>query len=142
MRIGYAGIFETIEDDWVMVTFPDVPGAVTNGENWSVAYDMAQDALGIMLETHVQEHGHLPARSEPAPGQVLVELSVLDSGKLALALEMARTKLTKTELATRLGVDEKEARRILAVGHNTKLDTLEAAFKAIGRKLTIHVEAA
>ena len=142
MSISYPAVFEPVEDGWFMVTFPDVPGAITNGENRDDAYAMAQDALGIMLDDYVWRHAALPPRSAPTPGQVVVELSALDSGKLALCLEMARAKLTKTELAARLGVDEKEARRILAVGHNTKLDRLEAAFRAIGRKLTIQVEAA
>jgi antitoxin HicB len=125
-----------------VVVFPDVAGAATYGETREQAYEMAQDALGIMLESHVRDHGRLPARSETGPGQRLVELSALDSGKLALALEMAKAGISKTDLAIRLGVDEKEARRILAVGHNTKLDRIEAAFKAVGRKLTIQVEAA
>jgi antitoxin HicB len=142
MSISYPAIFEPIEDGWIMVTFPNVPGAITNGENHAAAYEMAQDALGIMLDSYIWEHSALPPRSRPEKDQVVVELSALDSSKLTLCLEMAKAKLTKTELAARLGVDEKEARRILAVGHNTKLDTLEAAFKAIGRRITIQVEAA
>jgi antitoxin HicB len=142
MNISYPAVFEPIEDGWIMVTFPDVPGAITNGENGDTAHELAQDALGIMLDSYIWEHRALPPRSRPTKDQVVVELSALDSSKLALCLEMAKAKLTKTELAARLGVDEKEARRILAVGHNTKLDTLEAAFKAIGRKITIQVEAA
>jgi antitoxin HicB len=142
LNISYPAIFEPVEDGWLLATFPDVPGAITNGEDYAVTYEMAQDALGIMLENYVWERAALPPRSHPTKDHVVVELSALDSSKLALCLEMAKAKLTKTELAARLGVDEKEARRILAVGHNTKLDTLEAAFRAIGRKLTIQVEAA
>jgi antitoxin HicB len=142
LNISYPADFRPIEDGWFMAVFPDVPGCATNGEDHDVTYEMAQDALGIMLDSYIWEHGTLPPRSRPSKNQVVVELSALDSSKLALCLEMAKAKLTKTELAARLGVDEKEARRILAVGHNTKLDTLEAAFKAIGRKITIQVEAA
>jgi antitoxin HicB len=142
LNISYPAIFEPIEDGWIMVICPDVPGCATNGENHNAAYEMAQDALGIMLDSYIWQHSALPPRSRPTKDQVVVELSALDSSKLTLCLEMAKANLTKTELAARLGVDEKEARRILAVGHNTKLDTLEAAFKAIGRKITIQVEAA
>jgi antitoxin HicB len=41
-----------------------------------------------------------------------------------------------------LGVDEKEARRILDPDSATKADRLEAALSVLGRKLTIAVEAA
>jgi antitoxin HicB len=142
LNISYPATFEPIEDGWLLASFPDVPGAITNGEDYAATYELAQDALGIILDSYIWEHGALPPRSRPTKDQVVVELSALDSSKLALCLEMAKANLTKTELAARLGVDEKEARRILAVGHNTKLDTLEAAFKAIGRKITIQVEAA
>lgn len=142
MNISYPATFVDDEDGFIFVQFPDVPGCATNGEGHAEAYEMAQDALGIMLDSYIWDHAALPPRSKATRDHVTVELSALDSSKLALCLEMAKVKLTKTELAARLGVDEKEARRILAVGHNTKLDTLEAAFKAIGRKITIQVEAA
>jgi antitoxin HicB len=142
MNISYPASFEDDEDGFVFVQFPDVPGCATNGKGHADAYAMAQDALGIMLENYVWDHAELPPRSKPTTEQVVVELSALDSSKLALSLEMAKARLTKTELAARLGVDEKEARRILAVGHNTKFDRIEAAFKAIGRKISIQIEAA
>ncbi len=142
MNISYPANFEDDEDGVIFVQFPDVQGCATNGKGHADAYEMAQDALGIMLENYVRDHAALPKRSKPTKDHVVVELSALDSSKLALCLEMAKAKLTKTELAARLGVDEREARRILAVGHNTKFDRIEAAFKAIGRKISIHVEAA
>ncbi|MGL5116040.1 MAG: type II toxin-antitoxin system HicB family antitoxin [Beijerinckiaceae bacterium] len=130
------------EEGGFVVQFPDVAGAATYGTTREEAYEMAQDALAIMLESCLRDGRLLPAPTGASPDQVLVAVTALDASKLALGVEMAKAGLTKTELAARLGVDEKEARRILAVGHNTKLDTLEAAFKAIGRKITIQVEAA
>jgi antitoxin HicB len=138
----YPADFLPEDEGGFCVTFPDLPPAITGGADFAESYDLAQDALAITLEDCIWSGQPLPPPSPRKEGQVQVEVTALDSSKLALALEMTRAGLTKTELATRLGVDEKEARRILAVGHNTKLDTLEAAFKAIGRKLTIHVEAA
>jgi antitoxin HicB len=125
-----------------VVVFPDVAGAATYGATHDEAYEMAQDALAIMLESSVRDGRPFPEPSLPKSGQIVVSVTALDASKLALGAELLKAKLTKTELAARLGVDEKEARRILAVGHNTKLDTLEAAFKAIGRKISIQVEAA
>jgi antitoxin HicB len=142
MQFGYPAVFEAEDEGGFTVTFPDVPGAITFGETREEAYELAQDALAIMLESAVRDGRIPPPASEAVPGQVIVEVTALDASKLSLGIEMNRVRITKTELAARLGVDEKEARRILAVGHNTKLDTLEAAFKAIGRKLSIQVEAA
>jgi antitoxin HicB len=137
-----AGFTPDEEEGGFIVEFPDVAGAVTYGTTREEAYEMAQDALAIMLESCLRDGKPLPGASRVRSGQILVAVTALDASKLALGVEMAKARITKTELAARLGVDEKEARRILAVGHNTKLDTLEAAFKAIGRKITIQVEAA
>jgi antitoxin HicB len=142
VNISYPANFVPDEDRFIFVQFPDVPGCMTNGQGREEAYELAQDALGIMLDDYIWRKAALPRRSKPSPDQIVVELSALDSSKLRLCLEMAKAKLTKTELAQRLGVDEKEARRILAVGHNTRFDRLEAAFKAVGRKLSMNVEAA
>ena len=142
MKFRYPANFEPEEEGGFTVTFPDVRGAITCGDTHEEAYELAQDALAIMLESAVREGRVPPSASRQKVGQTMVEVTALDASKLSLGIEMNNARITKTELATRLGIDEKEARRILAVGHNTKLDTLEAAFKAIGRKITIQVEAA
>jgi antitoxin HicB len=50
--------------------------------------------------------------------------------------------LTRTELARRLGKDEKQVRRILDPMHGTDIATLEAAISAMGNRLVIGLEAA
>ena len=50
--------------------------------------------------------------------------------------------MSKSEFARQLGVDEKEARRILDPDAATKADRLEQALQVLGRKLHIAVEAA
>jgi antitoxin HicB len=51
-------------------------------------------------------------------------------------------KVSKTELARRLGRNEIEVRRILNPRHGTKLDQLEEAAKALGGRLTVAFEQA
>jgi antitoxin HicB len=48
--------------------------------------------------------------------------------------------MTKTELARRLGKDEKEVRRILDPMHPTKLTAMKEALAALGRRLVVGVE--
>lgn len=48
-KILYPAIFE-VDDGTIVVSFPDVPGAITTGENMRHAYEMAEEALGTMLE--------------------------------------------------------------------------------------------
>ncbi|HFZ7037662.1 TPA: type II toxin-antitoxin system HicB family antitoxin, partial [Streptococcus agalactiae] len=47
----YPAIF-TQDSDYIMVTFPDVPEAITQGEDFQEAYEMAVEVLGFALEDY------------------------------------------------------------------------------------------
>jgi antitoxin HicB len=49
-------------------------------------------------------------------------------------------RIRNTELARRLGADEKEVRRLLDPHHRSKLPRLEAALAALGKRLVIGIE--
>jgi antitoxin HicB len=53
----------------------------------------------------------------------------------------AAAGITKSELARRIGKDEKEVRRILDPKHPTKLPALIAALRALGKRLVVGVMA-
>jgi len=50
--------------------------------------------------------------------------------------------ISPSELARRLGVNEKEARRLLDPRHGSKAAALERALAAVGWRLTVEVQAA
>ncbi|HEM9634185.1 TPA: type II toxin-antitoxin system HicB family antitoxin [Streptococcus agalactiae] len=47
----YPAIF-TPDDDYIMVTFPDIPEAITQGKDSTEAYEMAVEVLGFALEDY------------------------------------------------------------------------------------------
>ncbi len=49
-KIFYPAVF-TKEDNGYWVKFPDLPGCFTEGDSISEAYEMAQEAMGLWLET-------------------------------------------------------------------------------------------
>lgn len=57
----YPAIF-TPDGDYIMVSFPDVPEAITQGENIQEAYDMAVEVLGFALE----DYEEYPEASAPS----------------------------------------------------------------------------
>jgi antitoxin HicB len=141
MRLSYAADLEPAEEGGFIVTFPDVPGAITNGDTREEAMAMAEEALALML-TEASKGGALPEPRGARAGQTVVTLGALASAKIALRLEMARAGISEQALAERLGVERREAHRILAVGQSTTFSRLEAAFLAVGRQISIQVEAA
>jgi len=76
-----------------------------------------------------------------AKGRDLIEISVATdvAAKLAVLESFAAAGITKSELARRIGKDEKEVRRILDPKHPTKLPALTAALRALGKRLVVGV---
>ena len=123
----------------IVVTFPDVPEVVTQGRGEADARTMAEEALGLILLTY-PERG-MPLPKPRAKGRKLVEILVAPdvAAKLAVLELFASARISKSELARRLGKDEKEVRRILDPRHPTKLPALTAALRALGKRLVVGV---
>lgn len=60
MKGIYAAVFKQ-EDDKVYVSFPDLPGCITSGEDMSEAYEMAVDAANLWVTSAVENlHEQVP----------------------------------------------------------------------------------
>lgn len=123
----------------IVVTFPDVPEAITQGRGAVEARAMAEEALGLVLLTYVERGKPLPRAR--AKGRRLVEVAVAPdvAAKLAVLEAFKASGLSKSELARRIDKDEKEVRRILDPRHPTKLPALTAALRALGKRLVVGV---
>jgi len=122
----------------VVVSFSDVPEAITEGHGEAEACVNAQEALGLALLSYMARGMTLPRAKARGGVPVTVEPGI--AAKLALLEALQTSNISKSELARRLGKDEKEVRRILDPRHATKLGTLTSALRALGRTLVIGVE--
>ena len=123
----------------IVVTFPDVPEAVTQGRGEADARAMAEEALGLVLLNYL--HRGKPLPKPRAKGRNLIDIAVAPdvAAKLAVLESFAAAGITKSELARRIGKDEKEVRRILNPKHPTKLPALMATLRALGKRLVVGV---
>ena len=64
------------------------------------------------------------------------------AAKAALQLAMTEAGLTNTQLAVKLGCDEKEVRRMLNPRHPSKLPRINDALQALGRRLVVSLDEA
>jgi antitoxin HicB len=106
----YRAVLEVGENpDVLVVSFPDVPEAITEGKDRADALAQAADALGLVLLEYLRRGRPLPqARSRKG---VPVPVDAQDAAKLAVVEAFAASGITKTELARRLGIRESEARQ-------------------------------
>ena len=124
-----------------LVSFPDIPEALTEGATESEAMAQAEDCLIAALGGYVQERRAIP-RPSPAAGRALVPLPALVAAKIALYDAMRAQGLGNTAFARRLGLTEGAVRRLIDLDHRSHIGQIETALKALGRRLTVATQAA
>jgi antitoxin HicB len=129
----------TLQKDgkFILVTFPDIPEAITQGDNRAHALDMAKEALESAMEFYFEDRRAVPMPSKPRPGQAVVELPPSVAAKVLLLNEMLRQKVRPAELARRLGTSPQEVNRLTNLRHPTKIDRVDAALRALGKRLIV-----
>jgi antitoxin HicB len=137
--LSYPVKLELDTNQTYLVTFPDIPEAVTVGDDEDEALLNALDALESAIEIYFDEKREVPLPSKPKKGQPVVTLPALVVSKVLLANEMIRQGIRKSELARRLDVHMPQIDRLLDPRHSSKLDAIEAAFGKLGKRLEISV---
>lgn len=123
-----------------LVTFPDVPEAITGGEDRGQALANATDALELALLTYTKDGKAWPSVGTAVGEPVAVRAVVL--AKVAFISAFEDSGMTQVALARRMGKGETEVRRMLDPYHQTKLASIETGLLALGKRLVISVEAA
>ena len=126
-------------DGGFVVTFPDIPEAITQGETKEEALAMAQEALETALEFYFEDKRTVPAPSKARRGQDVVELPASLSAKILLLNEMLAQNVRPAELARRLGTSPQEINRLTNLRHTTRIDGIDAALRALGRYLEMRI---
>jgi antitoxin HicB len=139
-NVAYPVIVERDEAGFFLVTFPDLPEAATDGPSKDEALSEAEDALEEAIAGRINRGEPIPHPSHARAGQIIVPVPAQMAIKAALYMAVKEEKIRNTELARRLGADEKEVRRLLDPHHRSKLPRLEAALAVLGKKLVIGIE--
>ena len=142
MIYAYACTLTPDEDGGLVATFPDVPEAVAGGGTRSQALEKAEDALATAFAGYVHEKWEIPVPSEPDNGQERVAVPTVVAAKLALYSAMSAQRITKVELASRLGISESAVRKLANPDHRSHISQVQKALRAVGHSLIIEVIAA
>jgi antitoxin HicB len=125
------------EEGGYIVTFPDIPEAITQGEDIEDALRHGADALESALEFYFEAWRPVPAPSKPKRGQRVIELPPSIAAKVLLLNEMLRQKVRPAELARRIGTTPQEVNRLTNIRHSTRIDRIDTALRALGKRLVV-----
>jgi antitoxin HicB len=122
----------------ILVSFPDVPEAHTFGKDREEALARAEDALETALIGYMEDRLPIPKPSPSKRGPFIV-VPALAEAKLALYSAMRAGRISKSELARRLNCHLPQVDRLLDLRHGSRLDQLEAAFRVLGKQLSVQI---
>lgn len=120
-----------------LVTFPDIPEAITHGKSVQEAKEAAMNALETALDFYVENSRVVPDPSRIKRGQEFVELPASAAAKVLLLNEMIRQRVRPAELARRLQTSPQEVNRLTNIHHTSRIDGIAGAMKALGKTLEI-----
>ena len=142
MRYLYPCILTPEKEGGFFVSFPDIPGALTCGDDRTEALEMAEDALVAMLAVYVQQQREIPTPSPVADGQELVAVPPIAAAKLALYTAMREQGITGDALAVRLNLSDSAIRKLLDPDCYSHISQIMKALRTVGRCLVIEDRAA
>ncbi|MEX0763526.1 MAG: type II toxin-antitoxin system HicB family antitoxin [Dehalococcoidia bacterium] len=129
------------DEDTVLLTFPDVPQAVTFGEDEDEALAHGVDALITIMWAMMNDAEDIPMPSKPKPGQPTVALPPLVASKILLYNTMREEGVSKAELARRLGNKAPtHVTRLLDLTHKSRHDQLDEAMAVLNHRLVVSAE--
>ena len=129
----------TRDGDAILVTFADVPEAITFGVDAQEALIHAVDALETALSFYVDARAPLPVPSKARARQKTVRPSALECAKLGVYQAMTNQGIRKAELARRLGWHMPQVDRLFDLRHASRLDRIESAARALGCEVEVRV---
>jgi len=139
MIYTYPARLETDEEGRLAVHFPDLPEALTDGADETEALTEASDCLSEALASRIVDCEEVPIPSQAGPDMHLVSPEPTIALKVALYDALRAAALSTGDLARRLGIDERQAARLVDPKARTPLTKLEAALSALGYAIGIEI---
>ncbi len=141
-RFQYPVLLTAAAEGGHVVTCRDLPQLITQGVDEADALEQAGDAMDEVFATYMIEGLNFPDPSKAKRREHLVSPPAETMAKAALYVAMREAGISKLQLAKRLGVDEKEVRRLLDPHYGSKLPRIAQAIQVLGQRLVIGLEPA
>jgi antitoxin HicB len=138
-RYGFPARLEPDEKGRLVVHFPDLPEALTDGADEAEALAEAADCLSEALAGRINRGEDIPPPSRLRRGQHWVAPEPTIALKAALYSALRTRRMTVADLARRLDIDARKAARLIDPRAASRLNDLEVALSALGYAIAIEL---
>jgi antitoxin HicB len=121
-----------------LATCPALPEVTTFGDDKADALRHAVAAIEEALAARIAEGQDIPA--PPKRGVDAVPLPLMTELKVSLYRILREGGITRAELMRRLKWNRESVDRLFRLDHASRLDQLEAAFRALGKDVDIRIK--
>ena len=147
MMLHFPIKLEPDDNGTLLVTCPLLPEVTSFGDDEADALRHAADAIEEALAARISDGLDVPvpparpARSRASRRHV-VALPLMTALKVALYRALRESEITRAELTRRFGWNRESLDRLFRLDHASRLDQIEAAFAALGRRIDVSIEQA
>lgn len=138
----YAIRFEKDTCPGLAVNCRDLPLLNSYGDDREHAISEAVDAIETTLSIYVDQRQSIPEASAPQAGEEVIRLPAVTVAKIVLWNEMMARDMRKADLCRLLGLAQTQGDRLVDFLHTSKMEAIEKALAALGKRLTVSVEPA
>jgi antitoxin HicB len=129
---------EPDDNGTILVTSPDFP-VVTYGSDAASALRHASEAIELLLASMIEARGDIPPSSPDDGASAFVRLPLQTTLKVELYRTLRAAGLTRADLQRRLGWQRESVDRLFRLDHNSKIEQLDDAFRALGKTIAVDV---
>ena len=133
--MNYPALFTPAEEGGFVVTFPDIPEAITQGDTFEEAMEMAEDVLLSSVEIYFDDERAFPLSRPAGIYETSVFMPESVYAKILLHNTMCEKFISKAEVARLNNIKPPEVQRILSPRHTTKIDTIGRILFNLGKPL-------
>lgn len=137
MKIHYPCTLQKDEDGRYLVTFPDFPEALTEGETEEEALFNASEVLTLTLEGRAEEKMPIPLPIKRASGAMVYPSSRVQA---ALLIRFNRKGRKKADIARSLGTSWPAVSHMEDLQHWSTLRQLDKTAAVLGKRLVVSFE--
>lgn len=138
--LGYRIEIAPDDNGTFLVTCPQLPMVATFGNDPGDARLHALDAIETALASMIED-----GEAVPVPDRILgekqeiVRLPLLTALKVNLHWAFQASGVTLDEMAERMRWSRHAVERLFEIGHSSRIEEMEQAFRALGRDLDVEV---
>lgn len=132
---------EPDDNGTILVTSPDFP-LVIYGDDEASALRNAVDAAETLLASMIDAREDIPrAPTLDDDRRPRLRLPLQTALKVELYLALRNAGLTRADLQRRLGWQRESVDRLFRLDHNSRIEQIDHAFKALGKEVGVQVAA-